>query len=849
MRGWKVIASIILRQRIPILILVALATGFMWFNRSTERMHDFGKIIPKDDPDFIEYQEFRKVFGDDANAMVIGLEGNIMGREYFNAVYDLTDRLKKVGGVKNVVSIANVSTLTSNFEDETFSMQRVAIRPAVDDAEMDSLGKVIAGLPFYRGLLFDDSLRTTLIAVTIDSKRLDTDEKTSILENITAEAEITSKQLGVRLHYSGLPYIRYYVQQFIPKEMVLFLVLAVAVMAMALFITFRSVTAVVFPMLVIGIVIVWAMGIMGLLGYKITLLTAVLPALIAVIGVPNSIYLLTKYHFEYKKSGNKIRALVNVIQKIGVVTVMTNATTAVGFGVLAFTQISMLKEFGVLAGLSVVVTFFISLLLIPIIFSFLPAPSDRHIRHTDRKMLLGAIRFLNFVVIKRRWIVYLISLGLVVFSIYGMSLLKPRSLMVDDLPKDENVISDLKFFEDRFGGVMPFEVVVNTHVPQGILKRSNLKRMDEFQERMSRFPDISRSISVLDLVKFSRQALLSGVPSEYMLPSSEEFLAIQSFAKNSSNDSLLGQATISDSTLSIARIKASVKDIGAARMGVLVDSVERDLREIFVLNQKSGRLKEGESYKLYGDNDSFRVSYKGVEYGNGEIFAVTDTASTYKVLGGEGKIDFHDRVKITGTTKIFIKSNSFLISNLVQSLVIAFVVIAILMALLFGSFKMVVIALVPNFLPLLLTAGIMGFAEIPLKPSTALIFSVAFGIAVDDTIHFLARFRYARKTGDRIIADAVTNSFKDTGVSMIYTSIILFFGFVIFAFSSYGGTEALGQLTSITLLIALFTNLLLLPSLLLTFKKDDEKVSEGWIDLEEKDDVEMIQEIIQGEDV
>lgn len=849
MRGWKVIASIILRQRIPILILVALATGFMWFNRSTERMHDFGKIIPQNDPDFIEYQEFRQEFGDDANALVVGLEGDILSREFFNEVYDLTDRLKEVDGVKNVVSIANASTLTADFNDETFQIERVAIRPAADDPEMDSLGKVIAGLPFYKGLLFDDSLRTTLIAVTIDSKRLDTDEKTAIVEGIANQCEISAKKLGIRLHYSGLPYIRYYIQQFIPKEMYLFLGLAVAVMAIALFITFRSVTAVIFPMLVIGIVIVFALGIMGLLGYKITILTAVLPALIAVIGVPNSIYLLTKYHFEYKKSGNKIRALVNVIQKIGVVTVMTNATTAVGFGVLAFTQINMLKEFGILAGLSVVVTFFISLLLIPIIFSFLPAPSERHIQHTERKMLLGAIKFLNFVVIKRRWMVYLITVSLTGVAIWGMSLLRPRSLMVDDLPRDENVISDLEFFEDRFGGVMPFEIVINTHRKQGILKRSNLKRLDEFQERMTRFKEISRSISILDLIKFSRQALLSGVAEEYQLPSSEEFLAIQSFARNSQNDSLFGQATIFDSTYSKARVKANVKDVGATRMAVIIDSLEKDLRDIFVLNQKPGRLKEGESYKLYGETDSFVVKYKGVEYQNGETFAVVDTNAHYDILSGEGKVDFADRIKITGTTKIFIKSNSFLISNLIQSLLIAFLVIAVLMALLFGSFKMVIIALLPNFLPLLLTAGVMGFAEIPLKPSTALIFSVAFGIAVDDTIHFLARFRYARKTGDTVIANAVSNSFKDTGVSMIYTSIILFFGFVIFAFSSYGGTEALGQLTSLTLLIALFTNLLLLPSLLISFKKDDEKVAEGWIDLEEKEDVEMIKEIIQGEDV
>lgn len=848
MRGWKVIASIILRWRIPLLIVVTLATGFMWWNRSTERMHDFGKIVPQNDPDFIEYQDFRNEFGDDGNALVIGFEGDIFDKEFFNGLFDLTAELKEVSGVQNVVSMANAATLVSNQDKENFEMVRVITEKAGTEAEMDSIEKAITGLPFYEGILFNKTHDATLVVVTVDSKRLDTPEKKTIVGGITERADRMAKEVGVIAHYSGLPYIRAYITEFIPREMYFFLIAAVLVMAIALFVTFRSVSAVVFPMLVIGIVIVWALGIMGFLGYKITILTGVLPSLIAVIGVPNSIYLLTKYHFEYKKSGNQVRALVNVIQKIGIVTVMTNATTAVGFGVLAFTKIQMLKEFGILAGLSVVVTFFISLLLIPIIFSFLPPPRERHIKHTERKALHGAIRSLDFIVKKRRWLVYTLTACMTALSVIGMLRLVPRSLMVDDLPRDEKVISDLEFLEDRFGGVMPFEVVVNTHRPRGIMKRSNLKRMDKFQARMAEFPDVSRSVSVLDLVKFGRQALFSGVSTEYQLPSSEEFLAIQSFAKNSTLDSLVGQTSIFDSTYSKARIKANVKDIGAQKMAVLIDTLHRELIDIFVINTKTGRLKSNESYRLWGDSADFQIRYNGQEYANGEIFE-TDTASTYEILGGEGKIDYADRVKITGTTKIFIKSNEFLISNLIQSLIIAFAVIAILMAFLFGSAKMVIIALLPNFLPLLLTAGIMGFFEIPLKPSTALIFSVAFGIAVDDTIHYLARYRYARKTGDTV-ENAVTNSFRDTGVSMIYTSIILFFGFVIFAFSSYGGTEALGQLTSLTLLIALFTNLLLLPSLLITLNKDEDKVAEGWITYEEEqeEEVERIQDFIQGED-
>lgn len=827
-------------------MVVILATTFMWFNRVQERTHDYAKVVPQNDPDFVDYQAFKNEFGDDGNVLIIAIKGDIFERKAFTAIYEATEGLSKFDWVTHVISIANIATITADQDNERFEVQNVVSRPPVDDAEMDSIRKIISTLPFYKGLIINDSLNTTLIGVTLDAKRLDTEEKATMVYACVNLADEILKKAGMEPHYSGLPYVRAFVTDFIPKEMVTFLLLAVLVMAIFLYITFRSIYAVIIPLIVIGVVIVWALGMMGLFDYKITILTAVLPALIAVIGVPNSIYLITKYHFEYKRTQNKIKSLVLVIQKIGIVTVMTNATTAVGFGVLAFTQIQILKEFGILAGLSVVVTFFVSLLLIPIFFSFLPAPGHKQIRHTERRLLYKVIQLLNFAVLKRRWLVYTLSILLTGGAFLGMYQLKPRSMMVDDLPKEGKVIADLEFLESQFSGVMPFEVVVNTHRKRGIMRYKTLKSIDTFQERLKVFPEISRSVSVLDLIKFSRQALLSGVEKEYQIPSREEFLVIQSYVRNSAVDSLVEQTTIFDSTYSKARIKANIKDVGSIRLTEIIDSLETDLYELFVVNTKSGKLKENERYKVYG-TDSFSIQYKDQVLAGGDYFT-TDTTSTYEVLSGEGKVDYADRVKITGTTKIFVKSNEYLIRNLIQSLVIAFFVIAVLMALLFGSVKMVITALIPNLLPLLLTGGIMGFTNIPLKPSTALIFSVAFGIAVDDTIHYLARYRLARKSGDGV-KEAVSNSFQDTGVSMIYTSIILFFGFVIFAFSSYGGTQALGQLTSITLLIALFTNLLLLPSLLVTLNKDDDKEPDGVINYEEEEqEVEAIREFLKEDD-
>jgi predicted RND superfamily exporter protein len=758
---WHAIATFILRGRIPILIGVALLTAFMWTVRGTETDQAFGKIAPKDDPEFLAYQAFKAEFGEDGNVVAIAAEGPSFELDFFNGLYDLTEDLKAIRGAEAVLSITHLFQPVRIDSNETFTIERVSpFRPQTQE-QLDSLATVIKNLSFYEGLFYDTQSNTSLIAVTLDRELLDTKEKLRLSDEIMAASEKFEKKFNVDLKHAGLPLLRANVHQTIVGELILFLLMAVLVMAVTLWFFFRSMATVVLPLIVVGVVIVWSLGIIGLLGYKITLIISVIPALVTVIGIPNSVYLITKYHLEFRVTKNKVKSLIRIIEKIGIVTVMTNATTAVGFGVLAFTEIRMLKEFGIVASLSVAVAFFVSLMLIPIFFSFLPPPGKRQVRHLDRTALNGFIRILDRLVHHHRWAIYLAVAALTAVSAIGMTKMVPVSYMVDDLPSDATLVSDLRYIEDRYNGVMPFEIVIDGQKKNAMSKRSNLRRLDKLQAKLAEYPVLSRSISLADFVKFTRQAFWRGDAQAFVLPSRDEFNAIRLFLKNSSQglDATFSKS-MTDTTFQRARITVNVRDIGSIEMASLVDSVQKDIHAIF-------------------PEDKF-----------------TST--------------------ITGTTRIFINSNKFLVQNLLQSLLMAFCVIAVLMGLLFRSVRMVVISLIPNVLPLLMVAGMMGYIGIALKPSTALVFSVAFGIAVDDSIHFLARYRLPRSMGDTVSL-AVSNSFKDTGISMIYTSIILFLGFVIFTASSFGGTRALGQLASVTLLIAMFGNLLLLPALLLSF--------------------------------
>lgn len=762
---WQSIARVILRGRVPILILIGVLTAFMWTVRGTETDQAFGKIAPKDDVDFKAYEQFKETFGEDGNVVAIAVAGPTFSLDFFQGLYTFTEDLKAIHGADAVLSLTHLLQPVRVDSNERFVLTRVSpVMPTSQD-QLDSLSQVIQNLPFYEGLLYDSASQTSLIAVTLNRELLDTKEKVRLSREIMEASAKFEAKFNIDLKHAGLPLLRANVHQTIVGELILFLVLAILVMAATLLFFFRSFSTVLLPLIVVGIVIIWSMGIIGLLGYKITLIISVIPSLVTVIGIPNSVYLITKYHLEYRLTRNKAKSLVRIIEKIGIVTVMTNTTTAVGFGVLAFTDIRMLKEFGVVAALSVAVAFFISLLLIPILFSYLPAPGQRQVKHLDRTALNSFIQILDRWVHHHRPAIYLGVAATAVISVIGMTKLVPVSYMVDDLPDDATLVSDLKFIEEHYQGVMPFEIVIDGKSKRAMSKRSNLKRIDQLQSRLAEYDALSRSISLTDFMKFSRQAFWRGDAEAFVLPNRDEFNAIRLYLRNS-GDGLSGTFTkaLVDSSLQLARVTLNVRDIGSIAMGALVDSVQSDLDEIFPK----------------------------------EKFSTT----------------------ITGTTRIFINSNAYLIQNLLQSLLIAFLVIAVLMGFLFRSVRMVLVSLVPNVLPLLMVAGMMGFLGIALKPSTALVFSVAFGIAIDDSIHFLARYRLARGMGDTV-SQAVSNSYKDTGISMIYTSIILFLGFVIFTASSFGGTQALGQLASVTLLIAMFGNLLLLPALLLSFDTKD----------------------------
>jgi predicted RND superfamily exporter protein len=618
---------------------------------------------------------------------------------------------------------------------------------------------------FYSGQLFNEENGATLILVTLNKEVLNSAKRIQVTEDIIFLGDEFTEKTGIDLKYAGLPFVRSVVAGRIRNEMIIFLILSVIVTGLIMLLFFKSWDAVVFPMIIIVVVVIWAMGTLELLGFKITILTGLLPPIIVVIGIPNSIYLLNKYHQEIEKYGNKIRALSVMIRKIGIVTLITNLTTAIGFGVLLFTKIVILKEFGLVASINILATFIVSMILIPAVFSYLPTPKGKRLQHLKFKFIDYFLSGVDLLVHRYKYRIFVVIGVIVAVSVFGLFRVHAVSYMVDDLPEDSEIKMDLAFFEENFSGIMPLEVVVDTGKKRGVILNRNLKKIDELEQFLEAQEYISKPVSIVSFIKAARQAFYNNNPKYYGLPSRQDQNFILRYFRSQSTESDLLTSFV-DSTGQVMRMSLKIADIGSNKMDDLIENtIKPKIQEIF----------EGTEITAFA----------------------------------------------TGTTLLFVKGNNFLIKNLGISLFIAFILISAIMALLFRNRKMIIISLIPNIIPILVTAGLMGFAGIPFKPSTAITFSIAFGISVDFSIHFLAKYRQELFANNFIVPMAVSNSIKEIGASMVYTSIVLFAGFIIFAGSNFGGTIALGKLTSITLLIAMFTNLIFLPALLLAF--DDGK--------------------------
>ncbi len=766
---WEFIAGIVLRNRIAILVVIGIITILLAMQWKYIRFtYTEANLLPDDEIANIEYNAFLNKFGEEGNLIVIGVEGNEFFTPKAFAAWDkLMVDLKDDAAIDLVVSISDLKKLQKNDSLQTFELvpfvnkTKTLSQSYLSELKIDLFQK----MPFYEGLLFNKKNEAIRSAIYVDKKIVNTPaRKDYILHHFIDKIEAFEKETKIDLKVSGMPYIRTLNAKAIVDEISLFIGATLLICSLIFYFFFRSFRTTLISICIVIVGVMWSFGFLGLLGYEITVLTALVPSLIIIIGVPNCIFLTNKYHQECRIHGNQAKALVRVITKVGTAMFITNLTTSFGFATFIVTNNELLKEFGIVTSVNIMALFILCLFVIPVFYSYMSIPKERHLVHLERSYVVNFMNWIQRMVKFNRSKVYFVAISLIVISVFGIFKMRISGSLIEDLPKNSEFYSDILYFEEKFDGVMPLEIMIDTKRKKGVMTSSTLQKMDELQTTIEKIPELSKPVSILNLVKYSKQAYYNGNPEFYDLPNSQEKGFIYNYAKNvtkNSKDNSL--KSYIDSTGQYARITTFINDKAIDNF----DNVESQL------NKKITQLFPEDRYK----------------------------------------------VSITGKAYVFQKGTKYLLDNLIWSLLLAIFITALLIAFMFRSFKMILVALIPNLLPLFVTAGLMGFLNIPLKPSTILVFGIAFGLSVDDTIRFLSQYRQELGKNNWKIKKSVFATLKDSGLSMFYTSVVLFFGFSVFMLSSFGGTIALGGLVSITLLFGMLSNLVLLPALVLTLNK------------------------------
>ncbi|HTD94532.1 MAG TPA: efflux RND transporter permease subunit [Chitinophagaceae bacterium] len=773
---WRKLGKFILANRWPLLAVLIAATIFMGYRASrVELSYEFTRAIPVNHPANITYQAFKQKYGQDGNLLVIGIQtDNLFTEKLFRDYTRLLRDLKKVAGVTDIISVPSSINLVKDSVTEKLIATPIFSDTVSSQSQLDSSAAIFLNLPFYQQLLYNPQTKAWLMGVSVDKNVMNSKRRNTVVAAITQLTDAFGKKNNQEVYLSGLPLIRTELSTRIANEMRWFLLASVVLSALILLLFFRSFSATLLSLAVVITGVLWSLGTMNLFGYKITLLTALIPPLIVVIGIPNCIYFLNKYHTAYNDKGDRHEALVTMVGRMGIVTLFCNLAAAIGFAVFALTKSQILQEFGVVAGINIMVLFFISLIMIPVALSILPVPKSRHTKYLDNPRLNRWLDRLEFWSLNHRKLIYAVSAIVVAFSIAGIFMLKSVGYIVDDLPKTDKIYTDLKFFEKNFKGVMPLEILVHTNNKAGILRDlDNLNRIDSLSAFLASLPEMARPLSITEGLKFAKQAFFEGdstnysMPNQFDLPAMVDYLKFKKDTGNARNSFTKLVSTFIDSSRQEARISISMADVGSERLPKILDTISKKVKELFP--------------------------------------------------------DKKYQVQLTGTSITFLEGSSFIIHGLKESIFWAFLLIALCMLYLFKSFRILICSLIPNLIPLVITAGVMGWVGIPLKPSTVLVFSVALGIAIDITIRFLINYKQELPHQHYDLKQTVIETIHGTGISIIYTSMVLIAGFIIFSFSGFGGTQALGWLTSLTLVTATLTNLVLLPALLISFGKGKKK--------------------------
>jgi len=734
----EIISKKILEYSRTILIVLFVITSFfayIAFFSEQKIVTDFSleQLFPDKDPAKDLYEQLLRDFPkEESNLFIVYECPNCLDQDFLDELNIVSDDLSFIEGVENVQSV--LSFIDDDFED-------------YDEKEWNIKAKEVIDNPVLSNIFVAKDGRIGTIVVKLENHISDHENRKIVLTEVYKVLNNSSMEY----YLAGIPFIRTEYVEFVMSERDIFIPIAFIVSAIVLFYVFRQIRCVLLSLLAIGVTLIWISGIMAISNISINVISYLTFNLLTIIGVSDCIHILIKYHESLKEGLNKEKAIYQVIKEIGYALFLTSFTTAVGFFSLCLTNIKIIREFGFLVGLGVILMFVVTIVLLPIILSFINQPSKKHIRRLVKGGRLQLAESINYWIFNYPKQILLSTLLIIVISIYGILHVSNNSSVFDDFRPGNKIYESIKFVDNNLGGVFPIEIIIETDRENGLIDPDLLNAIEEFQDSVKQIYTIGSVKSVVDIVKVVNNEL----NGSYEIP----------FSYDEINSYL---------------------------------SFEEDAFRGFLLPElNKGRIT---CRAIAGKTDEAEYTKKRIHY------------YANSILPDDCKIS------ITGSIIVMLKSNKYMVKNLMTSFIVASIVIFFSMMFLFGSKRLALLSILPNLIPLMFAGGVMGVFNIVLRPSTAMTFSIALGIAVDDTIHFLARFRqeYMRNKGNYNLA--ITKTLLTTGKAIISTTIVISLGFIVLLFSQYVPNFEFGLLGTIILIVALGGSLILLPVLIILVK-------------------------------
>ncbi len=725
-----------------LLVVSLIAVSFV---RQLEFDFDFEKFFPANDDSSDFYKDYRKAFESDNDFVLIGLENKngVFDQSFLKDIEKLVTEIEKIENVEQVLAITNARDFKKAPGTGQIYDYPILHINKPERYTRDSIS--IAANDLFRGTIVSKDLTSTALWIKhtqqISKEKCDnlSNDLHRVLDGFTFDkTHIMGRSVGQKIYV-----------EMMQNEMMIFMGLSFILVIAFLFIAFRSGWGILIPIFVMTLAIIWNLAIIKLLGQKIDSMLTILPTIIFVVGMSDIVHFLTRYLAELRNGNDKLSAIKITIREVGLATLLTSLTTALGFLTLVSSPILPISNFGLYTAAGVIIAFILTFSMLPSTLVLVHKPKVNALKKRDYWKPKLAYLFLYS--LRNRKTILWLSLITFVLSGWAISTIRANNYLLQGLNENHPLKQEMRFFEKNYSGARPLEVAVIFKPDTDPFSTKTMRELALLEDHLKHNYGLNAITSFHSILKKTDEVVSSKKPG----------------------------------------FEDSEKRIKKAYIYLLN---EREIIQKFYNSEKN-------MARIYGQTDDLGRQYYISKGEDLEHFMQTELKNA------------NFNIKLTGTAQLIDRSNEILSSSMLKGLALAFLMIAILFGFLFKSWSMLVISLIPNILPLVMIGGVMGVSGIEFKVSNAIIFTIIFGIAVDDTIHFLSKFRMEIRKGRSMIY-AMKRTFLTSGKAIIVTSLILIAGFLTLVFSDFQGTFYIGLLISLSLVFAVVADLLLLPVLI-----------------------------------